>query len=133
MVILKYTLRTRIILVLLIVFSLLGGTTYMIHRHVLLPRFLELERQHINTNVQRVVRSLENELHHLSMLTNDWSAWDDTYKYIEDHNSEYESSNLTDSAFSINKVNLIYLLDNSGRAVWGRAVTEDFETSIGCF
>jgi signal transduction histidine kinase len=96
----------------------------------MLPSFLTLERQHINDNVLRVVHALKNEEHHLSQITNDWSSWDDTYSYIVDHNSEYESSNLLDSSFAINQLNLIYLLDNSGQRVWGKVVADDFETPI---
>ena len=104
--------------------------TYIIHSRVLLPSFLSLESQSINDNVLRVVRAIKNEQHHLSLITNDWSAWDDTYNYIVDHNSEYEASNLTDSTFSINQINLLYLFDNSGRKVWGKTFFEDFETPI---
>ncbi len=126
----KYTLHTRILLVLVVVFSLLGGTAYIIHSQVLLPSFLDLEREHINDNVLRVVRAIENEQHHLSLITNDWSAWDDTYQYVINHNPGYEVSNLVDSTFSINRINLIYLIDNSGRKVWGKVFAEDLETSI---
>lgn len=126
----KYTLHTRILIVLLIVFSLLGGTAYIIHSQVLFPSFLDLERKHIEEDVQRVVRAFDNERHHLALITNDWSAWDDTYQYILDHNPEYEASNLVDSTFAINQINLIYLIDNSGRVVWGKAFAEGFETPI---
>ena len=126
----KLTLRARILLVLLIIFSLLGATAYIIHSQVLLPSFLELEDQHIRTNVQRIVNALENEQHHLSLIVHDWSAWDDTYKYIVDHNPEYEASNLVDPTFPMNQLNLICLLDDSGKKVWCKAMAEDFATPI---
>ena len=103
---------------------------FFIYRHVLLPSFLDLERQHIDSNVQRVVHALGNELEHLSVLTNDWAAWDDTYEYIIDENAEFEVSNLIDSTFSLNKLNLIYLIDTSGQKVWGKVFADDFETPI---
>lgn len=126
----KLTLRSKILIILLLVCSLLGGTAYFIYHQVLLPSFLDLERQHIESNITRVVHALENELDHISILANDWAAWDDTYKYIVDHNSEYEISNLSDTGFSNNQLNLIYLIDNSGRKVWGKFFGEDFETTI---
>ena len=48
------TLRTKILIVLLIIFALIGGMTYVIHNQVLTPSFLELERQHVNDNILRV-------------------------------------------------------------------------------
>ena len=92
--VMEYTLRTRTRFVLLIVFTLLGGTPTLVHRQILLPSFLDLERKHIDSNVRRVIRALDNEAHHLSLITNDWSIWDDTYEYIENHNSEYALSKL---------------------------------------
>lgn len=126
----KYTLRTRILFVLIIVFTLLGGTTLFVHRQVLLPSFLELEREHVDANIQRVVRALDNETHHLNLLTRDWSMWDDTYQYVVDQNPEYETSNLVDSSFTTNQVNLIYLINNSGKTVWGKVFAEDFASQI---
>ena len=126
----KYTLRTRILFVLLIIFTLLGVMTALVHRQILLPSFLNLERKHIDANVRRVVSTLDNETHHLSLNTNDLSIWDDTYEYIENNNSEYETSNLGDETFTANQINLIYFLDNSGKTVWGKAVADDFETPI---
>jgi signal transduction histidine kinase len=127
---LKYTLRSKIISILLIVFSLLGGTAFFLYRQVMIPSFHDLERQQIDSNVRRVDHAIENELHHLSVITNDWAAWDDTYKYIVDHNPEYEISNLGDSTFSLNQLNLIYLIDTNGQKVWGKVFAEDFETAI---
>jgi len=112
------------------VFALLGATTYIVYSQVLLPNLLTLERQQINANVLRVVHALKNEQQHLSMIVNDWSTWDDTYDYIINKNPEYESSNLIDSTFPINKINLLYLLNDSGSKVWGKAVAEDFETAL---
>lgn len=124
------TLRTKVLIILLIAFSLLGGTTFIVYHQVLLPSFLDLERQHIKSNVLRVTQAIGNELSHLSVLTNDWAAWDDTYEYIQDQNPDYESSNLVDSTFSLNKLNLILLIDKSGKKVWGKVFAEDFVTPI---
>ncbi len=126
----KLTLRTRILFVLLIVFTLLGATAYIIHSRILLPSFLELEQQHVSANIKRVINALKNEQQHLAQLGNDWSVRNDTYAYLDDHNTAYETSNLADSTFIINQINLFYLLDSSGQKVWGKAFAEDFVTPI---
>jgi len=124
------TLRTKILIVLLIIFALIGGMTYVIHNQVLTPSFLELERQHVNDNILRVRHAIENELLHLSTFVNDWSAWDDTYAYIVDHNKEYEQSNLPISTFTINRLNLMLFLDHAGNTVWKKTLADDFDTEI---
>ena len=50
--------------------------------------------------------------------TGAYQNYDDTYGYIEDKNPAYEASNLVDSTFSLNKLNLIILIDKSGKKVW---------------
>ena len=126
----KHTLRTRVILLLLFVFSLLGATTFFVDRLILLPSFQKLERNHVGDNVLRVVSALKNEVQHLSMLTRDWSVWDDSYQYIVNRNQRYEESNLGATTFSGNEINLILFLDSAGRKVWGEVRSDDFETPV---
>lgn len=125
-----FSLRSKILFILVFVFVLLGVAAYFIHSKILLPEFAKLERQHIRDNLLRVTHALENEQQHLAMLTNDWSAWDDTYRYIVDHNADYESSNLVDATFEINQIHLIFFLDRAGKKVWGKAFAEDFNTPL---
>ncbi|MGD8563471.1 MAG: CHASE4 domain-containing protein, partial [Desulfarculaceae bacterium] len=59
------------------------------------------------------------EIRHLGILCNDWAAWDDTYEFAAQPNQEYRDSNLLPETFSDNRLNLIYIYDRQGRAIWG--------------
>ncbi|MEJ2201303.1 MAG: CHASE4 domain-containing protein [Desulfuromonadaceae bacterium] len=123
-------LHSKIILTLLIIFSLLGVTAYCIHSQVLLPSFLELEEQQISADVRRIVSAFKNEQEHLSLVARDWSAWDDTYTYVTGGYPEFETSSLVESTFSNTQINLFFLLDRNGNKVWGGARGDDFATPV---
>ena len=44
-------------------------------------------------------RSLESQIDPLPTMAEDWSAWDDTYAFVADHNSAYFESTLPPSSF----------------------------------
>jgi serine phosphatase RsbU (regulator of sigma subunit)/sensor domain CHASE-containing protein len=49
----------------------------------------------------------------------DWSAWDDTYNFINNLSPSYIQSNLVPNTLANLKVNLMLFIDNSGKIVYG--------------
>ncbi|WP_009634099.1 bifunctional diguanylate cyclase/phosphodiesterase [Synechocystis sp. PCC 7509] len=49
----------------------------------------------------------------------DWSAWDDTYKFIQDGNQQYISSNLTNEQIALLDVNLVVYVNSQGKVIFG--------------
>lgn len=49
----------------------------------------------------------------------DWSAWDDSYRFIQNRNSSYQESNLVPGTLKSLNVNLILFVDPSGKLVYG--------------
>ncbi len=115
------------LLFLLTTFALLSLT---IHNRIIMPGFLQLEREEAEKDIRRSVSSLKSEISHLDNLNYDWAAWDDTYEFILDQNKDYIESNLVDSSFTDNNINLIYFLDRSGKVVWGRAFDLEEEEDL---
>ncbi|MBF0613430.1 MAG: HAMP domain-containing protein, partial [Magnetococcales bacterium] len=64
--------------------------------------------------------AIQNELEHLKLFTADWSMWDDTYRFVQDHNQEYIEGNLQANTFQMSKLNLLFFYDEMGKLVWGR-------------
>ncbi len=114
------TLKSKISLILVSVFVLYGIVNFGIHRSIIFPSFLSLEHEEAEKNVNRSVRAIEREIHHLDLLCSDWAGWDDTYEFIESYSDTYVKSNLTITAFTENKVNSIHYVDRNGKVVWGR-------------
>ncbi|MBI5117502.1 HAMP domain-containing protein [Candidatus Poribacteria bacterium] len=121
------SLRKKILLILLVIMTLYIGLDYGIQRLVIYPSFLELEKDEAGKDMQRCVEALRKEIQHLDAFVHDWSAWDDTYKFVEDRNQAYIEANLVPTAFSINKLNLIYICNMKGEVVWGKILNPETE------
>lgn len=101
---------------------------YAVYRLVLFPSYFSLERKGAQKDVSRCEGALQREIEHLNLLTNDWAAWDDTYRFIQDRNEDYIESNLVIETFSDNRLDLIYFLNSRRETVWGEVrdpVTHD--------
>ncbi len=104
----------------------LVGIGYLLQRFILLPSYIELEQHQAKKDVERCLESINRELHHLDLLTDDWAAWNDTYRFIQDRNADYIESNLVVETFTGNRLNLIYISKLDGKVVWGEI--RDLET-----
>jgi sensor domain CHASE-containing protein len=76
--------------------SILMGTlvpymclNYAAYRWVVFRSYRSLEQTEADKDIARCMGALRSEIHHLSLLTNDWAAWDDTYRFVQDRNENY--------------------------------------------
>jgi len=112
-----------------------SAAEYCVQRFVILPGFLSLERDEAVRDADRVSKAISNEINHLNSLGWDWSAWDDTYDFVASGSGKYIASNLVMSTFTGNHLNLIYICDNDGRVIWGKAydLSEEKEIKLDLF
>jgi two-component system, NtrC family, sensor kinase len=113
------SLKWKVVALLSIVSSLFAGTTYAVQRRIVLPGFLQAEHADAETDLVRCVEAVRRDGQHLTGLTKDWSAWDDTYQFIQDGNEKYKGDNLTPVTFKNNRLNLLAFVRLSGEMVWG--------------
>lgn len=85
---------------------------------IMLRSFARLEDKNSRNNVQRALNAWSEGLAMLDVKLVDWSAWDDTYAFIEDENEDYTRSNLVPSTFTNQGVNLLLFINSSGRIVF---------------
>ena len=93
---------------------------YITWRIILLGSFDKLEEKNTRRNVERALSALSDELSTLDAMGWDWAAWDDTYTFIEDANSDYIESNLVDETFTTLRLNLMLFINPSGQTVFGK-------------
>lgn len=60
----------------------------------------------------------------------DWSAWDDTYEFITDRNSDYIKSNLAPESLARMNVNVVLYYNLSGEQVYGVGVDVQSKRSL---
>ncbi len=115
------SLRAQITTLLIALSVILVATTYAVESLIVMPAFVRLERHGADRNIDQCVNALERELDGLSNIANDWASWDDSYQYVQDHNETFAKVNLVDQAFSSTHINLICILDQDRRIVWGES------------
>lgn len=106
-------------LIIAVIFIVFGAGEYTIQQRIILPKFNALEIRAAMRDTQRVVKSIDRELHHLNLLCFDWAAWDDTFDFIDSRSDDYIRANLIDTTFTGNRLNLISFYDIHGNRVWG--------------
>src|SRR5688500_3277045 len=108
-------LRTRLLLWICITSVCLTGVLHHLTFTQLRRSYLNLERQEMVRNVQRTEQGLRQIADDLQVKAVDWAEWDDSYKFMADHNREYIKSNLAESALVSMKMDILIYLDTQGR------------------
>jgi PAS domain S-box-containing protein len=111
--------RLKVLLVLSVFAGSIVLADYLVERNVVLPKFIELERQQGYRNVDRVEEALRREVQDVSQNTCDYARWDDTCQFIEKGNGHFVQSNLTPQIFRSLHLNLIHFYDGTGKLKWG--------------
>jgi sensor domain CHASE-containing protein len=92
---------------------------------ILQRSYSRLEQRDAERNLQRVDEVLAGDLAQLQSLTEDWAAWNDTYRFIQDQNPDFIESNLTKYAFESLQLNAVAFVGLAGDVVYGKGY--DFE------
>jgi PAS domain S-box-containing protein len=115
------TIRSKTILIAIIGFVVLITSQYLVSNTILTSNLGKLENDYAAENMDRARNAISNELSQIEAVGLDWSAWDDTYAFVGDHNTDYIQSNIVESTFSNLNLNLLMIIDKSGATVLGKA------------
>ncbi len=113
------SLRSKIILFILLIMAAYMLLNNEIQKRVFYPIFVELERIEAEKDMKRCVEAIQRELFHLDSLCHDWAAWTATYEFIEDGNENYIENNLNINTFLGVKLNVLYYINKDRKVVWG--------------
>ena len=106
------------------------GGIYLLQTNIVMPTFVSLERQSATRDVNRCLSGLERELEMLGDLSSDWGAWDDSYRYVEDRNAEFQTSNLTKESFASARISMLAILNAKRELVWGECYAPETQEKI---
>ncbi len=115
------SLKTKITLIVVCAFALFAIVDYAILTLVIQPRFLALDINEAQNDSDRVQLAIDRELAHLKVLCTDWSNWDDAFAFIQGNEPGFAESNLVDSTFTDNELNLICFIEPSGKFFWRKS------------
>ncbi len=125
---LKNSLQIKVAATFVLFMAIMAGLFFVYQQTILIPVYSALERAFVARELERVVNVFHHEQMGLAALAADWSAWDDTYEYAIDRNSEYEEGNLNLSSLANLSVNVMFLYDKTGAVVWGGVAEPGEET-----
>ena len=110
--------KTLIILALTVVGMILA--IYFILSGITTESYKKLEIQTSIQNSKRVYNALYNKIDSINTLVVDWAKWDDSYEFIVDRNKDYIKSNLVETTFVDNELNVIPYYNKQNQIVWGK-------------
>lgn len=108
---------------------LLSLCAFFIQHRVIYPAFHEIELDYARNNIDRVVRRLDAQRQTIDFTVYDWSAWNDTYSFIQTGDPEYIESNLYPETFMNFGFDVVLFLGLDGKPVWGKVF--DFPSEGG--
>jgi PAS domain S-box-containing protein len=112
------TLRQKILATTVLVFFALAFIMLLISLYILQSGFRGIEKQSIHLDVERALSFIDSQISELSANALDYSGWDDTYDFAQNHNAAYIRSNFTQATLTIQKLNLLMILDQSGNRIY---------------
>jgi len=113
--------RTKMILLLALLFAVLSAVEIAIQANVLMPSFAELERKDAEVSMKRIGYALDMTLEGMALTAADWGNWADAYQFVQDHNEALVVANITAPAIKQLKVNALLIVDMTGAIVLSTA------------
>lgn len=86
---------------------------------ILLGSLVKAEEQEATQVVKGVLSVFSQTADDFNSRFADWSAWDDTYAFIENRNKEFIASNLVPEGLANVRVNIAVFVNTSGKIVYG--------------
>jgi two-component system NtrC family sensor kinase len=109
--------RTKMILLLALLFTVLIVLEIIVQDTVLMPSFAELEREDAETSMKRIDYALDATLEGLELSAADWGNWADVYHFVQSPNPAFVDANITPVALKQLKVNAMLIVDLHGNYV----------------
>src|ERR1700678_4101575 len=113
--------RTKIILLLALLFAVLITLEIEVQNQVLMPSFAQLEREEADTSMKRIAFALDVTLESLELSAADWGNWADVYQFVQSPDAAFVKANITPIAMKQLKVNAMLIVDLHGGYVTSSA------------
>ncbi|SMF29941.1 response regulator [Desulfovibrio gilichinskyi] len=120
-------LRHMTMLSIILIALFFAAGQFMVSTLVIKKGFQDLENEKVYASINAAQKSIKNELQTLDALLLDWSSWNDSYDFAQDHNANYIDSNFTIDTFLNQSLAAIILRNINGKIILEQAVNTDGE------
>ncbi|MEG4575006.1 CHASE4 domain-containing protein [Microcoleus sp. N3A4] len=121
----KMKLRRKTLSIVGITIAGLTGILYATSSRILLGSLAKAEEQEATQVVKGVLNVFGQTADDFNSRFADWSAWDDTYAFIQNRNSEFIASNLIPEGLANIRVNIAVFVNTSGKIVYGTGLDSE--------
>jgi sensor domain CHASE-containing protein/nitrogen-specific signal transduction histidine kinase len=125
------SIRSKVTALIAGIFVILGLASILVGKFVVMPSFAELERADARTAMRRIDHALERAQAEVATLAMDWGNWAETYRFMDDRNPAYVTTNISNAALKQVNVNALLIVDRAGQVVLGRDVDLTNEQPLG--
>lgn len=110
-------LRTKTFGIISIVSLVLAIIIYFVSYYYFLALAVENENQEVSSKLNIVEELIKLKINDIDRVNFDWSAWNDTYEFVNNKNQNYKNSNLTDETFENLKMNFLAIIDKNNNLI----------------
>ncbi|MEG4279301.1 PAS domain S-box protein [Microcoleus sp. MON1_C1] len=121
----KMKLRRKTLSIVGITIAALTGILYVASSSILLGSLIKAEEQEATQVVKGVLSVFGQTADDFNSRFADWSAWNDTYDFIQNRNSKFIASNLIPEGLANIRVNIAVFVNTSGEIVYGRGLDSE--------
>jgi sensor domain CHASE-containing protein/HAMP domain-containing protein len=118
--------RSKIVALLALLFTVLIAIEVVVQNHVLMPSFARLEQEDAETSMRRIGYALDSNLQTLELTAADWGNWIDVYRFVQTHDPEFVTTNITPVAMKQLQASVMIIVDMHGDYVLSSA--QDYES-----
>jgi len=95
---------------------------------ILVGRFSNVEKSDAAKDIADAGASLGSYFDPLHRTARDWSAWDESYRFVQDGNAAYREANLTAFGLTSLQIDLIAYVQPDSRITYGTSIDRSNET-----
>lgn len=117
------TIQKKTLLIVCGTVGVLIASLYLASHFILLNGYVDLEDSYARREIRHIADFLPRELDGMDRLARDYATWDDTYAYVAApaENEHYIKTNMVDTTFTNQGLNVILIFNPSGALVFGMA------------
>ncbi len=108
------SLKYKVSLLVSVLFLVSGLASVAVNQLVIMPSFLELEREQAERNTSRAVEAIHRDLTVLSTNVTAWAQWDESRLFMEGQNDAFVERELSVDAFASAEVDFMGFYRSSG-------------------
>jgi signal transduction histidine kinase len=113
------TLRQRTLLIISATLVGLNTVLYGVASTMLNRSATQAEQQEARQLMKGALGVYAQNLNQFNQRFSDWSSWDDTYEFVQTGDRQYAQSNLIEPQLAALRVNLLVIVNASGKVVFG--------------